>query len=394
MSPPQESPLPLAGLKVLDLSQLAPGPYCTRLLADMGAEVLVVEAPEGVGRRYDPRSDDELVRSSLGRNKRSITLDLKSEQGRAVFDRLVADADVLLEGFRPGAVARLGVDYATVSEKNERLVYCSLSGYGQTGPYAALPGHDVNYTAIGGALGMVGSPGAGPAIPMNVVADFAGGGLFAAFAILVALRARDLTGRGQYVDMAMSDGVASLISPWVDAFTGSGSVPGPGTEELNGAVPYYACYETADGRWLSIGCIEPWFWERLCVALECPELVGYQHAVERHGEIFARFRECFARRTRDEWFQVLAAADVCVAPVLGVDELVTDPHMVERGMIESITDPRVGEVTQVGVVPKLSATPGSVRTLAPTRGQHTAEVLREHGYDDDEITGLEKAGIT
>src|SRR3990170_6270035 len=199
--------MPLEGIRVLDLTRLAPGPFCTMLLGDLGADVIIVEEPPGVGRRFDiGMSERAQAYNALGRNKRSVGLNLKEPRAQEAFLRMAEKADVVVEGFRPGVVKRLGVDYETVSARNPRIVYCSLSGYGQTGPYAMLVGHDINYISVGGALGGIGWPGSPPAIPMNIIADFAGGGLYAAFSILAAVIAREKTGRGQYVDVAMSDG--------------------------------------------------------------------------------------------------------------------------------------------------------------------------------------------
>src|SRR5829696_822276 len=226
--------LALEGIRVLDLSRLAPGPYCTMLLGDFGADVLLIEqAGEGAERRRNPTraggppSDAERQQAfnALGRNKRSLGLNLKSPEAREVFYALAQEADVVVEGFRPGVVKRLGVDYETLATRNPRLVYLSLSGFGQSGPYAPLVGHDINYISIGGALGVTGWPGQPPAIPMNLVADFAGGGLFAAFAILVALQARERSGRGQYIDMAMSDGVLSLLTSAASGVLAGGRPP-------------------------------------------------------------------------------------------------------------------------------------------------------------------------
>src|SRR6185437_7410462 len=240
--------LPLEGIKIVDLSRLAPGPYCTMLLGDLGADVLLIEEVGGGSARRGagmggPADAEAATRqaayNALGRNKRSIGLNLKNDDARQVFYDLCKDADVVLEGFRPGVVKRLGVDYDTVAAINPRIVYCSLSGFGQTGPYSALVGHDINYISIGGALGMIGWPGEPPAIPLNLLADFAGGGMHAAFAIVVALLARNTTGKGQYIDVAMSDGVVSLLSAASSGYFGQGTVPRPGEHMLNGASPFF-----------------------------------------------------------------------------------------------------------------------------------------------------------
>ena len=382
----------LEGIRVLDLTRLAPGPFCTMLLGDMGADVIVVEEAPGAGRRFDiGMSDRAQAFNALGRNKRSIGLNLKDERAREVFYRLAEGADVVLEGFRPGVVKRLAVDYETISKRNPRIVYCSLSGYGQTGPYSSLVGHDINYISIGGALGMTGWPGQPPAIPQNIIADFAGGGLYAAFAILTAIIAREQTGRGQYVDMAMSDGVTSLLAMAANQYFSAGHVPAPGVEFLNGAVPFNNVYQASDGKWLSIGCLEPWFWQELCEALGCEEFVPHQNNREKFPEMFEFLRSKFGEKTRDEWFQELRQRDICVGPIYGLDEVFADPHVQARGMIAEVEHPEFGTVRQVGVGPKLSDTPGSVRSTAPKRGEHTEEILRQAGYTEDEIGALTEA---
>ncbi|HEU4759452.1 MAG TPA: CaiB/BaiF CoA-transferase family protein, partial [Dehalococcoidia bacterium] len=383
----------LEAIRVLDLTRLAPGPYCTMLLGDLGADVIVVEEPPGVGRRFDVGMNERYTAfNALGRNKRSVGLNLKDEQAREAFLRLAEQSDVVIEGFRPGVVKRLGVDYETVSARNPRIVYCSLSGYGQTGPYAALVGHDINYISLGGALGMIGWPGQPPAIPLNVIADFAGGGLYAAFAILAAVIARQTTGRGQYVDMAMSDGVTSLLAMVASQYFSSERLVRPGEDMLNGASPAYCVYETADGRWLSIGCLEPWFWQELCAALGCEEFVPHQNNREKFPEMFEFLRRKFREKTRDEWFEELRQRDICVAPVYSLDETFADPHVRARGMVAEVAHPEFGTVRQVGVGPKFSETPGSVRKTAPRRGEDTEEVLRAAGYAAEEIAALKAAG--
>jgi crotonobetainyl-CoA:carnitine CoA-transferase CaiB-like acyl-CoA transferase len=384
--------MPLEGIRVLDLTRLAPGPYCTMLLGDLGADVVVVEEAPGAGRRFDiGMSERAQAFNALGRNKRSVGLNLKDERAQEVFYRLANSADVVVEGFRPGVAKRLGVDYETIHARNQRVVYCSLSGYGQTGPYAGLVGHDLNYISIGGALGMTGWPGQPPAIPLNVIADFAGGGLYAAFAILAGVIAREKTGRGQYIDMAMSDGVTSLLTMAAGQFFASGHALRPGEEMLNGAWPCYNVYETKDGKWLSIGCLEPWFWKELCEALGCEEFVPHQSNREKFSEMFDWFRAKFREKDRDEWFEELRHRDICIGPVYGMDEVFADPHVRERGMSIEIEHPEFGAVRQVGVGPKFSDTPGAVRTMAPRRGEHTDELLREAGYTDEEIAALREA---
>jgi len=378
--------LALDDIRILDLSRLAPGPFCSMLLGDLGAEVLLIEPPPDsrAGQGGVPAGDPH---DALRRNKRSMVLNLRDEEARGVFYRLAETADVVLEGFRPGVVKRLGVDFETLREKNPRLIYCSLSGYGQTGPYANVVGHDINYISVGGALGMIGWPDQPPAIPMNVIADFAGGGLHAAFGILAALHARERTGRGQYVDIAMSDGVMYLLSMIVSGYLANGRVPERGATVLNGSVPHYNVYQCGDGKWISLGSLEPHFWANLCKALGREDFIPHQYDSARRDEIFAHFRQQFASKTRDEWFETLKPIDICVAPVLDLGEALANEHNVARNMVIEVDG-----VRQVGIGTKLSETPGAVRSTSPAPGQHTDEVLASLGLDAGAIAGLRAQG--
>jgi alpha-methylacyl-CoA racemase len=391
--------MPLEGIRVLDLSRLAPGPFCTMLLGDLGADVLMVEAPTealpggaSLDRPVGEGAERALAFNALRRNKRSIVLNLRHDEARRIFCRLAESADVVVEGFRPGVVKRLGVDYETVSAVNPRIVYCSLSGYGQDGPYAGMVGHDINYISIGGALGMIGWPGQPPAIPLNVIADFAAGGLHAAYAVLAALIARDKTGRGQHIDIAMSDGVLYLLTLAVTQHLAGGVVPRPGEDVLNGGAPFYNVYQTKDGRWLSVGSLESHFYANLCRALGRDDLIPLQSDAARWGEIFDGFRAEFRKKTRDEWFDILREIDICVAPVYSLDEALDDRHNRHRGMVVEMDHPTLGKVRQVGIATKLSDTPGAVRSLAPRPGEHADTVLTGLGYSSRAIARLKKAG--
>lgn len=381
----------LKGIHVLDLSRHAPGPYCTMLLADLGADVVVVEAPQGVTRQVGDEmgvGDRTKAFLPMGRNKRSIALDLKDPAAREACLRLAERADVVVEGFRPGVAARLGVDYESVRKRNPAVVYCAISGYGQTGPYANLPGHDLNYISVSGALGMIGWPGQPPAIPINVLADFAGGGLFAAFSILAAVVSRQRTGTGQYIDMAMSDGTMSLACLAASDYYSSGDPPRPGEYYLNGAYPCYNVYETRDGRWLSLACMEPWFWKNLCELFGCEQYTEHQFNADKFPEILELLRRRFREKDRDVWFAELSARDICATPVYGLEEALEDPHNRSRGMVTTLEHPKYGTIPQIGVAPKFSATPGRVRTLAPTPGENTREVLLEAGFSEQDIAKI------
>ena len=390
----------LQGIKVVDLSRMAPGPFCTMVLGDLGADVIRVEEPGGgrMARERGAGADMDAARRSaafnaLNRNKRSIALNLKDEAARKVLHKLVRDADVFVEGFRPGVVSRLGCDYETLSEINPRLVYCSLSGYGQDGPYAGLVGHDINYISVGGALGVIGEKGGAPVIPYNIIADFAGGGMHAATAILAAIIARGHTGKGQYVDVAMSDGVAYMLASMMSAYFSDGVVASRGGMSLNGAAPYYNVYECRDGGYLSVGCIEPWFWAALCHALGRDDLISIQFDEGRAEYIKGELRDIFITRDRDDWWETLSGIDnIAVAKVSSLDEVASDPQNLHRDMVIEAGEVDGRTVRQVGIGPKLSETPGSVRFTGATTGQHTDEVLGELGYSADAIRALRESG--
>ncbi len=388
----------LDGVKVLDLSRLAPGPHCSMLLADFGADVTLVEAVPGSSaklggsREVSAGAQRAAAYNALGRGKKSIALNLKEEAAREIFYEMVKSADVVIEGFRPGVVKRLGVDYETLARINPRIICCSVSGFGQTGPYSNLVGHDINYIAVGGALGVTGRPGQAPAIPINIIADFAGGGLTAAFAICVALLAREKTGRGQNVDVGMSDGVMSLMTMAFATYFSAGLAIRPGEFLLNGSVPWYNTYKTKDGRWFSIGSIEPHFYEALVKVMGLDEYLGRQHDASAYPEMFEKYAAVFATKTADEWMELMSQYDICAAPVLEMENVVTNPHNLARNMVIEVDSP-VGKVKQVGIAPKLSDTPGQVRATAPVIGQHTDEVLAGLGYDAAKIAALREQGV-
>ena len=277
---------------------------------------------------------------------------------------------------------------------NPRIVTCTLSGYGRTGPYRQMAGHDINYISIGGALGLIGDEQGRPVLPLNIVADFAAGGLMAAFAILLALQARAHTGRGQDIDLAMSDGVTSLLGMQISRMFAAGHPPPPrGEHPLGGAMSFYSVYECADGEWVAVGAIEGYFFEALCTGLGREELIPLQRDPERQAEIKAAFAESFKSRTRAEWFAALRDVDACLTPVLSLDEALADPQAREREMVTTVDGGRLGPVQQVGVAPKLLGTPGAVRRPAARRAEHTDQVLRELGLDEGRIAELRERGI-
>jgi len=400
--------LALEGVKILDLSRLIPGTFCTMLLGDLGAEVLKVEAPgvtEFVGSSRSFEGEENRRKAAYfapNRNKKSIALNLKSGAGREIFYHLSQQADVIVEGFRPGVAKRLGIDYETISKLNPKIIYCSLSGYGQDGPYHVLPGHDINYIAMAGILGLIGSSEGPPVIPLNLVADFAGAALYGALGISVALVARNKTGKGQYVDIAYMDGVISLATWFTYNYLLNGSTLQRGESWLHGAYPYYGVYETKDGKYITIGCIEPHFWENLCRLLGREDYIPYHFSSEhmvrkpedrRWDEIHSFLRQSFLAKTRDEWFALLTQNDVPAGKVHTPAEVFTDPQVLHRQMVIEVEHPTLGKVKQVGIAPKLSDMPGKVRTLSPLLGEHTNEILQELGYNQEEIENLRQEGV-
>lgn len=377
---------PLEGISVLELTRVGPGEHCTQILADMGADVLKIELPPSAGAAERPPSDPP------NRNKRSIVLDLKTSAGQATLRQLSARADVLLEGFRPGVAARLGAGWPELQAINPRLVYCAMSGYGQTGPYRDRSGHDLNYIAQAGVLDLIGSPGSPPVIPLNLVADLGGASLHAALGIVLALFARERTGRGQFVDISYLDCAVSLLAatPILRRLVVDGKAPRRGEGWLGGGFPYYAIYACADERLLTLACTEASQWRRFCEAVGRPDLAGYcrasdhVHRAPNASEAAARKQVAQLLRGRKlhEWLALLESADVCAAPVLEPAEIFEDPHLRMRGMIRSGCGPQELAEQRFGIAIGLSMTPGSIRLPAPQTGQHTEEVLRELGCRD------------
>ena len=395
---------------MLDMARLGPGPICSSALADLGVDVLHVEPPQhvfgdqnrsggsisGGEQEAGGETREERIRRVNppgGHNKRSMVLNLREPDAREIFYRLCEDVDIVQEGFRPGVVEALGVDYETVSKINPRVVYCAHTGYGQTGPYRHMAGHDINYISIAGLLGSVGRRGQKPAMPLNFAADNAGGGMVGAFAIAAALFARERTGRGQYVDMAMSDGVIYLLSSMPAAGLDAPTTgPMPGESPLTGAQPHYDVYETADAKWISVGTLEAKFYAKLCEVLGREDLIPHQHDLERREEIREFFTATFRTETRDQWFKEFRDVDTMLTPVYTVTEAVSDPHNIHRMVVEA-DDPKGGTVKALGIGPKLSETPGEVRWIAPRVGEHTEEVLRSLGFDVGAIASLRERGV-
>jgi crotonobetainyl-CoA:carnitine CoA-transferase CaiB-like acyl-CoA transferase len=375
----------LSRFRLLDLSRQLPGPFCSMLLADLGMDVLAV---------YSPTDPMGMGIPLLGRNKRSLTLNLKAPEGRAIFHRLARDADVVLEGSRPGAAARLGVDWETLAEINPGLVYCSISGYGQDGPYRDRVGHDVNYLGFAGVIGLTGTSGGAPAIPGVQIADIGGGALMAVAGILAALWAREGTGRGQFVDIAMLDGSVAWQVVNVMRWLADRHEPARGDTMLTGRHPCYAIYETRDGRHVTVGALEPHFWRTLCERLGFPEYVESQFAEgEKREEMFRRVGDRFRERTMVEWVAELADLDICFGPVATLSEMMRDPQVRHRGMVLEVDDGKGRRLTALGNPIKLTDTPPTLRSPAPELGQHTDAVLADLGYPPAEVAALRARGV-
>jgi crotonobetainyl-CoA:carnitine CoA-transferase CaiB-like acyl-CoA transferase len=383
---------PLAGLRVLDLTRLLPGPVCTLYLADLGADVIKIEDlaagdyARGLGAR--PGTESAFYRA-VNRNKRSAAIDLKKPEGVAAFLALAQRADAIVESFRPGVVESLGIDYAAVAAGNPRVVYASISGYGQDGPRASAAGHDINYLGYAGVLDQTGTRGGPPALCNLQIADLLGGAASAAIALLAALVGAQRGGQGRYIDVAMADASLAHNIFALHALTQWGRTLPRGRDLLTGGVPCYGVYGTQDGRWLAVGALEDKFWQALCTALDRPDLAPLAFASGTEGERVRRDLEAiFAAAPLAHWVERLASVDCCVTPVLTLDEALADAQFAARGMVVRRPDGTV----QYAPPFKLSGHDFAVAREAPAQGEHTAQVLREAGCDDATIATLAAGG--
>ncbi len=372
--------IPLAGIRVLDLTTVGPGARCAAMLADLGADVIKVGPPPAAARIVPAAWG-----YSAGRGTRRIGIDLKDARGLDAALRLAATCDVVLEGFRPGVADRLGIGYAAVRSRNERVVYAALTGYGQDGPYAQWAGHDLNYQAVSGGLAAAGrrSDG-GPALPGATFADSAGGGMHAALAICAALVGRGADGAGTYLDVSAVDGMLSLMSLTLDEFQATSRAAAPGTAMLHGRFAWYDVYRCRDDRWLSVGAIEPKFYANLCRTLGCEAWLDHQHDDEAQQAIRTDFAAVFATRDRDDWVADLGPADTCVAPVLAVDEIADDPHL---GTRFTEVDVEGQTFRQTARVLAGAPRPDRERGAGPHETQ-AGDLLAEAGLTSDEIRDL------
>jgi alpha-methylacyl-CoA racemase len=392
---------PLEGVRVLDLTRLLPGGFCSLLLADAGADVIKVE-DTGMGdyvRWAPPYYGDDSQQAlgtrsalylALNRGKRSIRLDLKSEAGRDTFLRLASDADVVLESFRPGVLDKLGVGYDRLREQNPRIVYCAITGYGQTGPNTQRAGHDMNYLGLTGLLGLTGEPGGRPIQSAGQIADVGGGALMAAFGVMAALWERERSGAGQLVDVSMTDGALSWLAMVAAAYFCDGVVPQRGEGQLTGGFVCYYPYEAADG-WVTCGALEPKFWRNFCEGVDRPDLVDKQFA-KPGSDDWREIAEIFRGRTRDEWRAFNDRHDAMIEPVLDLDEALESELVRAREMVVDVDQPGIGTVRLLGQPVKLSRTPGDDTRPAPALGEHTEEVLAEAGLPPEEIAALIESG--
>jgi alpha-methylacyl-CoA racemase len=388
----------LSDVRVLDLSRLLPGGFCTLMLADLGAEVLKVE-DTGMGDyvRWAPpyyEGAEDSAKSalylSLNRGKRSIRLDLKSEEGKEVLVRLAREYDVLLESFRPGVLDRLGVGYERLREENPRLVYCAITGYGQDGPFRDRAGHDQNYLGLNGILGLTGEAGGPPIQSSGQMADLGGGALMAAFSILAALRERDRSGEGQFLDVSMTDGSMSWLAMVAAEYFASGNVPERGKLNLSGGIACYRPYACKDG-YVSCGALEPKFWKAWCEGVGREDLIAEQFAAPGSAG-HRQVSDVFASRTRDEWTAFNDEHDCCIEPILDLDEALESELVRERGMVVEVDQPGAEDAVRLlGFPVGFSRTPGGPQGPGPGLGEHTDEVLAAAGYSKDEIHRLKES---
>jgi crotonobetainyl-CoA:carnitine CoA-transferase CaiB-like acyl-CoA transferase len=369
------------------------------ILADFGAEVIKVEAPiQGDYMRWWPpfytkgENKESATFLSLNRNKKSIILNLKDPEGQKIFYRLAEKSDVIFESFRPGVVKKLQIDYDIISEINPQIIYCSLSGYGQNGPYKDLPGHDVNYLGVAGVASLTGEPDY-PKLMGVQVADIGAGSLNASLAILMSIIARSKTGQGQYIDVSMLDGSMTWLAFAFPRFWASNEIPMRGEDLLTGGRPGYGIYKTKDNKFVAVGALEKKFWRNLCTTIKREDLIDIQQADKEKKEVIECLMTVMLTKTREEWFEISKQADICISPVYELNEIIDDPQVQAREMIVDFKDERFGNIKYIGMPFKLSETPGSIRSRAPGYGEHTEEILMSLNYSKQEIEKLRKNAV-
>lgn len=369
----------LTGIRVLDMSRLLPGPYCTMLLADFGAEVIKIEEP-GKGdysRSFPPfLKDFGYWHLQLNRNKQSVVLDLKSEEGKNIFLELVKTANVVVESYRPGVLKKLGVDYEAAAKVNPKIIYCSLSGYGSKGPLAHKADHDLGYLSLAGVTAMSGEADGAPAIPGVLMADM-NAALSAGMSIMIALRHAALTGQGQKIDISLFNVAMNLMPGAASLFFGSGFVAERGNNWLTGAYANYNIYATADGRYVSVGCLEKKFWRNLCIGLGKEEIIDMIDDESNHPYLKEQLAAAFKQKTMREWEEFFADKDACVTPVLNFKEAVESEQVQANEMVLNVQDDELGEYQQLGFAMKLSKTPAQLNKRAPRLGEDTEKILAQ-----------------
>lgn len=388
--------LPLEGLKVVDLSMYLPGPICTQMLADFGAEVIKVEPTTGEWGRWLPPmlGNQSALFYQVNRNKKSIAINLKTEKGQEIFKKLIQEADILLEQFRPGVMDKMGLGYDDLKDLNPGLVYCSISGYGHTGPYKYVAGHDLNYQSTAGLTGINGTADQ-PSLTGVQIADIGGGSLHAVIAILLALTARNQSGRGQFCDVSMMDGTVGFLAYSLAEWSSHGEQPRRGMEVLTGGYACYQIYHTGDAGYVSLGAIEHKFWQGFCERLGKPEYSDLQWVPDKQPEMIQSIQQILESKSRDQWVEYFAGDDICFAPVLSLQEMSEHPQIKDRNMVVTIDNFQDSGTRLVvpGVAIKLSDTPGVVKTVYARVGENTEEILQSLGYEADAIAEFEENHI-
>jgi len=388
---------PLAGIKVLDLSKYGPSRYCSMILADLGAEVIVVEMPKTAGQTLEVVSDDVgSLYIGHNRNKKCIVLNLKKEEGKEIFYRLVEKMDVIIEANRPGVLKRRGMDYESVRKLNPRLIYCSITGYGQDGPYAQRTGHEINFAAISGIMGLTGSRNGPPVyLQSPSIADLLGGVTHAVMAINAALYAREKNGKGQYIDVSITDG--TIFYHWIDgqSYLLNGNLPERAESATGGDMACLNTYKAGDGKYFTIGCAEPWLWAKLCKIVGREDFIPHQFDdIDKQQEIYQALSEVFSTKDRDEWVKLLDEADIGVGSVYNFEEIFSDPHFKHRKVLVEVEHPKLGKIKLLNTPFKFSETPAEVKASPPLWGEHTREILRDVlGYKKAQIDRLLKEKV-
>jgi len=394
---------PLHGIRVLDASRILTGPFCSMILGDLGAEIIKIERP-GSGddtRQWGPPfiGSESAYFLSVNRNKKSVTLNLESDKGKEIFLALAEKSDVLLENFRPGVASRLGIDYPTISKKNARLIYCSITGFGQTGRYRDRAGYDIVSQGMGGLMGVTGEPDR-PPVRVGVAMSDIGAGMYAATAILSALLARERSGQGQFVDVALFDSTISWMTYMAGYYFATGHAPKRSGSAHPTIVPYQ-CFRTSDENYLTIAVGNDKLFRNLCKALgreglaTDPRFRNNSQRIIHRDELVTTIEEIFLTKTRDEWIRILIAADVPTGPVYSMNELFNDPQVKDREMLQEFEHPRFGKIRQIGIPMKFSVNQPEIKSLPPVLGEHTSEVLQTLlGYSDESLRHLKEEGVT